>query len=115
MPHQRRTCSGLVIASNTSRRGASNRRVMRISTSDGVVTWKVSLFATRATTMCFLLRLQFQQIGLEPIEALLPDVPVGLRPLGHVLERLRMDPARPPLRLAAADDQPGPFQHAQVL
>ena len=51
----------------------------------------------------------------EPIEALLPDVPVGHGPFGHVLERLRLDPARSPLRLAAAHDQPGPLQHAQVL
>ena len=37
-PHQRVTCSGRVIASHTRAAGASNRRVIRISVSDGSVT-----------------------------------------------------------------------------
>ena len=40
-PHHSFMCSGLVIASNTSSRGASNVRVMTISVSEGVVTFRV--------------------------------------------------------------------------
>ena len=45
--------------------------------------------------------LQLLEVGLQPIEALLPDVTVALGPLGHLLERPRLDAARPPLRLPA--------------
>ena len=95
MPHQRLTCSGLVIASNTRCRGASNRRVSVISRSDGVVALNVSLFAARACghvffSFCF----QFLQVVVEPIEARFPDVPVALGPVGDLLERAGLDAAR---------------------
>src|SRR5260221_1740459 len=53
-PHHCRTRSGLVMASNTTVRGALNRRVIRISRSDGLVTWKLSLFAVLLPIMVFL-------------------------------------------------------------
>src|ERR1700704_1079591 len=59
--------------------------------------------------------LDFAQIGVQPIEALLPELPVPLHPIGDVLERRCLEPAGPPLRLAAARDQPRGFQHLEML
>src|SRR5689334_1005652 len=98
-------CSGRLIASNTSRRGASNSRVMRISRSDGVVTAKVSLFFAVPAAMGSLLALQRLQITFEPVEARLPQFAVALGPVGNLFERRRFEATRPPLRLAGARDQ----------
>src|SRR5262245_17209983 len=103
------------MASNTRRAGASNRRVRTISRSEGVVTLKVSLFAARTAGMSLLLRFQVLQVHLELVEASLPDVAIALRPLGDLLERARLDPAGPPLGLAALGDEARALQHAQVL
>src|SRR5918995_6596595 len=108
-------CSGLLIASNTRCRGASNTRVMRISRSPGVVTSKVSLFAALLTAMSLLLCFQFLQIDFEAVQTAFPERPIALRPVSDLLERSRFQTARPPLRVAAAGDQPRPFEHAQVL
>src|SRR5919198_5340796 len=97
MPHQRLTCSGFVIASNTSSLGASNSRVSRISRSEGVIDWNVPLFAAVPAIMFVLLCLKLVQIRIQPIEALLPDVAIALRPVDHVLQRCRPDPAGAPL------------------
>src|SRR5215204_6395049 len=99
-------CSGLLIASNTRCLGASNRRVMRISHSPGVVTSKVSLFAALLTAMSLLLSFEFLQIDFEAVQAAFPERPVALRPIGHLFQRGRFEPARPPLRVAAAGNQP---------
>jgi hypothetical protein len=103
------------MASNTSRRGASKSRVNRISTSDGVVTVKLSLFAVPLPIMSCLLPFHFLKIGIQPVESLFPNVPVPLGPLGHVLERTRLEAAVPPLCLASAGDETGALEHAQVL
>src|SRR5687768_11772404 len=108
-------CSGLVMASKTRRRGASNSRVRPISRSEGVVTLKVSLFAALLTGMSFLLRFELLQIGLEAIEPLFPDRAIALRPFGHFFQRCRFEPAGPPLRLAPPDDQSSPLEDAQVF
>src|SRR6185436_2736386 len=110
MPHHRATCSGLLIASNTRWRGASNRRVIRISRSDGVVTLKVSLFATRPPTMFLLLRFEMLQVGVQAIEPLFPDGAVALGPLGDLLERRRLQAAWPPLRFPSTRDQTGALE-----
>src|SRR6185436_15674301 len=89
--------------------------VSRISRSDGVVTVNVWLFAALPTTMMLLLRFHLLQVVLEPIEPLLPDVPVALGPISHFLERCRLDPAGPPLRLTPPGDEPGALEHAQML
>src|SRR4029434_2178473 len=108
-------CYGLLIASNTRLRGASNRRVSRISRSDGVVTLKLSLFATRLTAMSLLLRFESLQIGIQAIETLCPDRAIGLGPVGHFLERPCLESAGPPLGLASTRYQARPFEHAQML
>src|SRR5213594_4210090 len=55
--------------------------------------------------MRLVLALQFLEVAAQPVEALLPVAPVVLDPLGDVLERICLEPAGPPLRLAAALDQ----------
>src|SRR5262249_29434965 len=97
LPHQRRTCSGLVIASYTRWRGASKRRVRVISRSEGVVTLKVSLFATRLAGMVPLLRFrglcpfQFLKVAVEAIETCFPDMAIAFGPVGDFLEWSRFD------------------------
>src|SRR6266545_2985239 len=108
-------CSGLLIASNTRWRGASNRRVIRISRSDGVVTVKVSLFAALLTAMFLLLRFELLPIGIEPIATLFPDRAIAVGPVGHLPERARLGPAGPRLRRPSSRDQSRSFEHAQVL
>src|SRR6478735_83875 len=115
MPHQRRTCSGLVIASNTSARGASKRRVRTISRSDGVVALNESVFAAPLPIMFLLLLSEFTEVDVEPIETRVPEVAIALRPVRDLLQRFPLDPARPPLRLAPARDEPGALEHPEVF
>src|SRR6478672_11402692 len=108
-------CSGLVIASNTRARGASKRRVRQMSVSDVGVTVKVSLFAAVLTGMFRLLRLEFLEVGVEAVEAAFPDLPIALGPFGDVLERRGLEAARSELGFASARDEPGTFEHTEVL
>ncbi len=59
--------------------------------------------------------LQYAQITVETLEALLPEAAIALRPVGDLLERTRLEPAGPPLRLATACDKAGALQHLEVL
>ena len=52
---------------------------------------------------------------IQTIEAFRPEPTVVFHPVGDVLERARPEPARPPLRIAAARDQAGALEHSQVL
>src|SRR2546422_7080420 len=63
----------------------------------------------------FVLALQFLEVAVQLVEALLPVAPVILDPVGDVLERIRLEPARPPLRLAAALDQSRALEDLEVL
>src|SRR5262245_61567 len=110
-PHHCATCSGFVQASNTSVRGASKRRVS--TTSRPAVERASSLLAFTGTIL--LLLGELTQVRVEAVEALLPEAPVEGRPVGDVLEGRRLQPARTPLRLAAAGDQSGALEHLQVL
>src|SRR5208283_5466213 len=65
--------------------------------------------------LCRILLLQLAQIVLEAIEALLPEPSVVVEPIRCVLERRWREPARPPLRFAAALDQTGALQNFQML
>src|SRR5688572_11874181 len=76
--HQRRTCSGLVMASNTSARGASKTRVSRISLSEGRVTFSLPLLLA---SMAFLLRLQLFEQVVEALEVRFHLVAVALEPV----------------------------------
>src|SRR3546814_8614249 len=61
------------------------------------------------------LHLQLVEIVLQPVEALLPELPIALQPARGILQRRGIQPAGPPLRLAPATDEAGPLQHLQVL
>src|SRR3954471_314392 len=97
-------------ASKTVARGASNSLVIVRTRSPGS--------AARSTCICsaaFALAGDGTQVFIEAVEALLPIVPVVIEPVGRLLEWARLQPARPPLRLAAADNQSGAFQHLEMF
>src|SRR5215813_441877 len=110
-PHHFTTCPACVQASNTSVRGASKRRVSTSSWS--AVERSASLLALTSTIP--LLFGQLTQVLVEAVEALFPEAAVEGGPVGDVLERRRLQTAGTPLRVAAADDQSGPFEHLQVF
>ena len=116
-PSQCTRCSGSVHARKTSSRGASNTRVMTISRS-AVSGWTLGLGHRGPRWQLGrppLLGLQLAQVLVQPVEALFPELAVALQPVGHVLERRGLQPARPPLGLAALGDQPGALEHLEVL
>ena len=51
----------------------------------------------------------------EAVEARIPQLAVLLQPVGHVLQRARLNLARPRLRLAGPQDQPTALEHLDVL
>ena len=53
-----------------------------------------------------LLRLQFHEVSVEPIQTLVPEPAIAFEPVVHRLEGCGFDPARPPLRLAPAEISP---------
>src|SRR5271165_4208047 len=125
-PHHCATCVDSVHALKTSARGASNTRLITRSHSEESMLplcfasplLPALIFALSAD-MPALLRfrfqilvsrvfsLQFLQIVSQPVKALLPESPVMFHPSGNVLQRTGLQPARPPLRLAPARNQPG--------
>src|ERR1700682_6129743 len=109
-PYHSPTCFGSVHTSKTSVRGASRTREITISRSDDAVT---GLFFRSATP--FLLRLQFVQIVVQAIQALLPMAAVIRNPIGDLLERCRLQTAGAPLGLAPARNQAGTLQHLEML
>jgi hypothetical protein len=94
-PHPCTRCFGLVHASKTSSRGASNTRVVRIVRACPVP----RLFLA---SMLLLLGLKFREIIVQLVEAGVPEAAILFKPVVDVLEGGRLDPAWPPLRLAAA-------------
>src|SRR5258708_26944925 len=108
-PHHCARCLGSVHASHTRWRGALNRRVpinARGSSS------RSRLFFTPTL---LLLRLQFTQIIIQPIEARLPEAAITLEPVVNALQCRGFDAARTPLRLAAARDQARALTHLEML
>src|SRR5690606_27569966 len=59
--------------------------------------------------------LELVEVVAQAIEALLPEAPVALCPVGHGLEGRGFELAGTPLGLPALTDQPGALQHPQVL
>src|SRR5256885_1639370 len=108
-PHHRISCSRSVQALKTRSRGASNARVMTKARSAALAT-ALSFSAT-----LLLLRLQVLEVIVEAVETLFPETAVVLDPVGDILQRPGVEPAWPPLRLAAARDQSGAFEHLEVL
>src|SRR6266851_6451200 len=73
------TCLGLVQASKTSRRGASNTRVMTTSWSEGVV--KVVGLALSVAPMAPLLLLHLLQVAVQSPVARVPEGAIVVGPL----------------------------------
>src|ERR1700736_2349249 len=108
-PHHCTRCFGSVQASKTSSRGASNMRVVTIV--------RVSCLVPRLglASMLLLLGLKFLEIIVQPVEAGVPEAAILFKPVVDVLKAGRLDPAWPPLRLAATRDQTGALQHLEVF
>src|SRR5712664_90565 len=105
---------------NTRLRGASNSLISVISCTPGLITNSVfaivvAPFPVFLSLIMFLLLFHFPQIVVQSNEALVPEAAVRLHPLRDVAERLALEPAGSPLRLAPASDQAGPLQHLEVL
>src|SRR6266508_2666483 len=104
------SCFGSVHALYTTWRGASKTRLMVRVRSAGMLTW---LLVSLVTSL--VLPLQFAQVFVQAIEAVLPELAIPLDPVGGLLEALRLEPAGPPLRIAAARDEAGALEDFQVL
>src|SRR6187402_15158 len=115
-PHHLSMCSGRVQAFQTSDRGAFTARSRVISRS-AVALLAVILFSLSRLPggRVLFLGLQFLQVFLQPIEALLPELAVLLHPVGGILQRCGLQLTRPPLRLLAPRDELGTLQHLQML
>src|ERR1700732_753930 len=92
-PHHRTRCFGLVHASKTSSRGASNTRVVTIVRASCPVS------RLYLASMLLLLGLKFLEIIVQPVEAGVPEAAISFKPVVDVLESRRLAPAGPPLRL----------------
>src|SRR5918996_4049630 len=92
-PYQAATSSGSVQALNTSSRGASKMRVIRTCWSGAVMVDSPILPSFPA------------QVRVESVHPGLPRPLARLHPLDRLVERLGLQPARPPLSVPAADDQ----------
>src|SRR5207248_676935 len=103
-PHQCIRRSDSVNALNTSSRGASKMRLITRPSSAAL------LSVIRLPLVAHLV-----QVAVQAVEALAPAAAIGPHPVCDVLERRRLQPAGPPLRLAPLGDQPGPLQHLEVL
>src|SRR6266851_8031372 len=115
-PAQHAIRSGSAHALQTRLRGASKMRVMTSSRSaDSVAALLVAAIFLLLHLRFLLFHLQVAQINIQTIEALLPEAAIILDPVGGVPERTRLEPARTPLRLAAARDQAGALQHLEML
>src|SRR6478672_11245680 len=117
-PHHCERCFGSVHTDHTSSRGALTSRVPTITFGSE----SRSTLLVAATLLLLLFRglplrrfrLQRAEIILQPIEPLLPEPAIFLEPVVDALQRIQLDPARPPLRLAAAGDQAGMLQHLEM-
>src|SRR4051812_96172 len=101
-PYHAATSSGSVQALNTRSRGASKMRVIRTCCSAAASVESFILFSFPA------------QVRVESVHPCLPRPLARLHPLHGLVEWVGLHPARPPLRLAAADDQPRALQYLQV-
>src|SRR3954469_3151765 len=98
-PNHAATASGSVHAANTASRGASKIRVIRTSRS--------------AVASGIVLSLS-SQVRVEPVHPVLPGSLARLHPRHRLVERLGLHPARAPLRLTAADDEPGALEDLEM-
>src|SRR5579862_3179825 len=127
-PHHCAKCLGSVHSEKTRSRGAANSRTPMIDRGSrsrsmllpaAMPTLLLAVFDFRGLRVrrlgfC-LLGLQRPQIEVEPIEALVVEAAIVVEPVVNILERARLDPAGPRLRLARAGDQAGALEHLEML
>src|SRR5829696_2568832 len=102
-PYHAATSSGSVQARNTFSRGASKMRVIRTSCP------------AAAAGVGSLILLSFPaQMRLESVHPGLPRLLARLHPLDRLVKRIGLQPARPRLRLPAADDESRALEHLEV-
>src|ERR1700734_552636 len=111
-PHHCARCFGSLKAEKTQSRGASNSRTPMIERGSR----SMSMLSTAAIfSVLGRFCLQRFQVVVEPIEAGIEKTAVGIEPRVDVLQRPRLDPARPPLRSAGTRDQASALQHFEML
>src|SRR4051812_28224247 len=98
-PHHCDRCLGSVHTANTRCRGASSSRIAMIAHGSRC---KSMLFPAATLLLRLVLRLYFPEVVFQPVEALFPEPAIAFQPVVNATQRLRLDAARPPLRLAAA-------------
>ena len=68
-----------------------------------------------AGILSFLFLLKFFEVRVESLVAMLPISTERFGPLGHLLQRLRFELTRSPLRFARLRDEPCFAQHLQMF
>src|SRR5213083_569570 len=105
-PYHAAKCSGSVHICQMRCTGASKLR--SITTS-----WEP--FLSLIVYACLSLRLELCEVVVHPVEAGLPDGPVLLGPGRDLLESCGVEGTRSVLGSLTPSDQPGPFEHLDVL
>jgi hypothetical protein len=67
------------------------------------------------SSICVLLPLDPSKVIVEAAEARLPQAPVLINPVGDVFQGGGLQTARAPLGFTSPRDEPGPFEHFEVL
>src|SRR5258705_1527305 len=106
----------LVRVFQTSATGASKVRSTTSSSSFiARLLFAAISFLLALNFLRLVLALQFLEVAVQPFEAFLPVASVDLDPVGDTLERVGLQPARAPLRLASALDQARALEYLEVL
>src|SRR5580704_7923705 len=109
------TSSGLVNASKTSLRGASNTRVITIPRSPCVLNSTPLDLLTLFASMFLLPLLHFVQQCVQPLKVPFPHLPVPFDPHFDLFQRRRSQRINPPLRVHADVNQTRVTQHVKVF
>src|SRR5205814_937529 len=107
--------SGSVIALNTRSRGPSNSLVIRISRSDGSVTFVVAVLLAVAISFLLVFSFEVAKDIVELIEALVPPAAIRLQPRVELPEGLGAKAVDALLRNGVRLHEPGLAEHAEVL
>src|SRR5437868_3922788 len=107
--------SGSVIALNTRSRGASNSLVIRISRSDGSVTFVLAVLLAVAISFLLVFSFEVAKDIVELIEALVPRASIGLQPLVELPQGPGAKAVDALLRNRMRLHEPGLAEHAEVL
>src|SRR5262245_36581070 len=102
-----------VSAFHTSATGASKTR--STTSASSFVARLLFAFIFLLLSGFLVLALQLLEVAAQLVQALLPEAPVELDPVGDALERAGLQAAGAPLRFAAALDQARALEHLEVL